>query len=167
MIRRALFAAVALGLPLLWLFAPYGRTVDMMGTGEARTFARAALRLVNEALASTRAIEVGDAVMAVGLLGLFAPLYPAAIAALMLAVPRRMAARRRWAWMLEGTIVLLLSPAGCVLAILDVSILMPGAPPPVLQWPLWLLSGGAMAGGLAAIWLGIARRSRLARIALS
>ena len=164
MLRRALLAAIAVGLPLVWAFAPYGRTVDMIGGGREETFAGAALRAVGEVLHSESAIDTGHAILAIALLGLFAPLYPAVIAALLLAVPRRMAARRRRAWVLEGAATLLLSGPGGLAAILYISILIPGAPRPVLWFPLWLLTGGAAAGGLAAIWLGIARRGRLARI---
>lgn len=164
MVRRALLAAIAVGIPLLWAFAPYGRTVDMIGGGVADTFAGAALRVVQEATQSTGKLGFEHAILAIGFLGLFAPLYPAVIAALLLAAPRRMAARPRWVWPLEGAIVFSLAGPGCVLAILYVAILMPGAPPPVLWFPLWLLPGCAAAGGLAAIWLGVARHGRFARM---
>jgi hypothetical protein len=83
-----------------------------------------------------------------------------------LAAPRRFATRRRWVWIAEGSVVLLSSPVGYLVAIFAVSIFIPGASAPLLYAPVWLLPGLAAVTGLAAIVLGIARRRRIARIIL-
>jgi hypothetical protein len=153
----------------MWALAPFGRTVDMMGTGETRSFGITALHLLREgfeALQGAEAIGPEHSIAVVGLLGLFTPLYPSVIAALLLVTPNWTAARRRWVWILEGVIVLLLSPLGGLMAIFTLVILIPGAPPPVLYLPLWLLTGFGLAGGAAAIVIGVARRGRIARIVL-
>jgi hypothetical protein len=73
-------------------------------------------------------------------------------------------ARRRWVRIVEGILVLLLSPVGWLWAYLEIVILIPGAPPPVTYAPLWVLTGFAAVSGMVAITVGISPRGRLARL---
>jgi hypothetical protein len=38
LLRRTILAATAVGIPLLWVFAPYGRTVDFIGSDKTQDF---------------------------------------------------------------------------------------------------------------------------------
>jgi hypothetical protein len=162
--RRVILIAIAFGIPLLWALAPYGRTVDMMGTGEPRTFASTTLRLAQEASRSDSRELVP--ILPILFLGLLSPLYPALVGTLLLTVPRWFATRRRWVWIVEGIVGLLLSPVGLVVAYLDLLVLVPGASDPVPYVPLWLLTGCAALGGIAAIMIGVAPHGRIARTVL-
>jgi hypothetical protein len=97
---------------------------------------------------------------------LLVPLYPALLATRLLLAPRRLAARRRWPWLLEGGLLLLLSPLAAIWAVLALLIPLPGASSPPIYPTLWLLPGLSAAAGLAAIAIGIAPRSRFARFVL-
>ena len=162
--RRVILIAIAFGIPLVWALAPFGRTVDMMGTGEPRTFAATTLRLAQEASQSESRELVP--ILPILFLGLLSPLYPVLVGTLLLTVPRWFATRRRWVWIVEGILGMSLSPVGLVVAYLDLLVLVPGASDPVPYLPLWLLTGCAALGGIAATMIGIAPRGRIARIVL-
>jgi len=162
--RRVILIAIAFGIALLWTLAPFGRTVDMMGTGEPRTFAATAIRLAQEA--SRGDIRDLVPILPILFLGLLSPLYPASVGMSPLAVPRWLATRRRWVWIVERIVGLSLSPVGLVVAYLDLLVLVPGASDPVPYLPLWLLTGCAALGGIVAIIIGIAPRGRIARTVL-
>ena len=164
--RRIVLLTIAFGIPMLWGVAPYGRTVGMMGWAIPQSFASTMLKLAGEVWRDERAINIEAAILPIVFLGLLTPLYPALMAVRLLTAPRRLATRRRWVWIVEGLIVMLLSPVACVVAIFAVSIFIPDAPSPLLYLPLWLLPGFAAASGLAAIVLGIAGRGGIARIIL-
>ncbi|HEY1261672.1 MAG TPA: hypothetical protein VGF34_20675 [Stellaceae bacterium] len=166
-VRETVLMLIALGISVLWVGAPYGRTVDIMGSGVPQTFASTTLKLAREVLDDQRAVDIEAAIVPVVFLGLLAPLYPAWIALRLMSGRSRLAARRRWVWVVEGVVVVLLSPIGCFVAIFAVSVFIPGASGPLLFFPLWLLPGLAAGGGLAAIALGLGRRSRIARVILA
>ena len=173
--RRFILVAVALGIPLLWAFVPYGRMApDLTGVpGEARTFAATLLQAAKEAWHDSLITSLinGDIIETIvfmaGFFGLFTLLYPAVIAMQLLAAPRWLVVRQRWAWIVEGVLVLLLSPFGLFWAVFSVLILVPGAASPPLYPLLWLLPGVAVLAGMAAIMIGIAPRGRIARFILA
>jgi hypothetical protein len=74
---------IAINIPLAWALAPFGRTVDMMGIGEAGSFARTMLRLLHEGLAALQGVEA--AIPATVLLCLFTPLCSSATSTLVAA----------------------------------------------------------------------------------
>ena len=162
------------GVPLLWALVPYGRMApDMMGEpGEVRTFAATLIRAAEEAWHDspiTRFIN-GDIVETIVFMasfgGLLSPLYPAVIAMRLLSAPRWLVARRRWTWIVEGVLILLLSPFGLFWAVFSLLILIPGAPSPPLYPILWLLTGIAVLGGVVAVAIGVAPRGRIGRLIL-
>jgi hypothetical protein len=163
-LRRAVLVMIAAGIPLAWTMAPYAKTVDMNAAGEFRTFAGTTFELARQLWEDDRAPSLETAIVPIVFLGLLAPLYPAVFAALALAAPCRLAARRRWVWIAEGIAVSLLSPVGWFAAIFSVSAFMPGASGPRLYPALSLLPGLAAAGGLSATVVGIAGCGRIARI---
>jgi hypothetical protein len=114
--RRVILIATVLGIPLLWTLAPFGRTVDVMGTGEPSTFAATAIRLAQEA--SRGDIRDLVPILPILFLGLLSPLYPALVGMSPLAVPRWLATRRRWVWIVERIVGLSLSPVGLAVALL-------------------------------------------------
>ena len=169
--RRVVLIAIALGIPLLWALAPNGRMPPPFGfdePGRAKTFAGTLAETVREASDGfgPLRLDTETAIKLAAFPGLLAPLYPAVVALLLLAAPRWCAARRRWAWILEGVIVLLLTPIGGFWALFSLLILIPGAGSPPLYPTRWLLPGGAALAAIAAIWIGIARRGRIARFVL-
>src|SRR5215470_16918879 len=91
--RRFILVAVALGIPLLWAFVPYGRMApDLTGEpGEARTFAATLLQAAKEAWHDSLITSLinGDIIETIvfmaGFFGLFTLLYPAVIAMQLLA----------------------------------------------------------------------------------
>jgi hypothetical protein len=169
--RRVVLFVIAVGVPLLWAFAPCGRMPPGFATdepGQAKTFAGTLVegaREIGEGRPQLR-LDLETAMLLTAFPGLAAPLYPAILAARLLAAPRRLAARRRWAWLLEGILVLLLSPVGVFWATFALVILIPGASSPTLYPTLWLLPSFAALAGLTAIAIGIAPRGRIARFVL-
>ena len=167
--RRAVLILIVLGVPLLWGFAPIGRMPPAFGMdepGKAKTFADTFFEAIADAADHKLRLDSDTAVAMTMFPGLLAPLYPSLFAALLLVAPRRLTARRRWVWLVEGVIVLLFSPIGALWAVLSLSILIPGAGAPSIGAPLWLLPGFAALGALAAIWIGIARPGRIAHFLL-
>jgi hypothetical protein len=169
--RRVVLITISLGIPLLWALAPYGRMPPgfaMDEPGEAKTFAGTLLegaREIGEGSPRLRP-DLESAMLLTLFPALASPLYPAAFALRLLAGPRRLAARRRWAWQLEGALVLLLCPVGVFWAALALVIAVPGASSPTIYPTLWLLPGFAMLAAAAAIAIGIGPRSRIARFVL-
>jgi len=169
--RRLVLIAIAIGVPLAWALAPNGRMPPPFGfdqPGEAKTFLGTLAETFEEARDGfgPLRLDLETAVKLAIFPALVAPLYPALLALRLLLAPPRLAAQRRWRWLLEGALVLLLSPLAAVWAILALSILLPGAGSPPLYPTVWLLPGLAMVAGLAAIIIGIAPHSRFARFVL-
>src|SRR5262245_61372367 len=156
--------------PLLWAFVPYGRMPPGLGAdepGRAKTFSGLLVpRLGRSAEGPHLRLDLETAAILTAVPALAVPLYPAVFAIRLLATPQRMAARRRWMWLLEGIPVLLLSREGMFWASFSLEIFIPGAGPPTLYPTLWLLPGFATLAALTAIAIGIMPRSRLARFVL-
>jgi hypothetical protein len=164
--RRLILAAIAVGIPVLWAFVPYGEKV---GNFEYKTFGGEVLKWVREPPAEfRRPLGPEDAfALPAAILGAFGPLYPAVQAALLLFAPTWFAGRRRWVWFAEG-VLLLLAASACRFAedwsLTDFN--WGATAPPRLFPPYWLLPGVAALAGLVALAIGIAPRSRFARFVL-
>jgi len=162
--RRLILLTIAFGIPLLWAVVPYGRR---MGDFERQTFAFAFFKLAREVLNDPGAIGAGHLMFPGPFLGLLVPLYPACVATLRLAAPRSLATRKRWAWILEGIGVALLSLVGWFWAYFALlGFAFGAAAGPVLYLTIWLLPGFSALAGLAAITIGIAPRGLIARVVL-
>ena len=190
--RRLVLITIAMGILLLWAIVPYGAAVPYRTAGphgwcalvpcrcaavphrgmcwQNQTFGATTLETAKMLLNKHRPMRGLSAIV---FLGLLTPLYPALVAALLLAAPRWFAARRPWVWIVEGHLVLLLSPFGWFWAFLSADA---GGDPlvgrgwaggtPVLYPALWLLPGFAALAGVAAIVIGVAPRGRVARVVL-
>lgn len=158
-------AAIALGIPLIWVFWPYGEHV---GTSEPVTFAAVTIELVREVLHDPRGLVPEDAMFPPIVLGLLAPLYPAIAAVLLIFAPDWLASRRRWVWIVVGVAIVIVSALGWLWADFALSVIGFGMPAgPVTYLPFWLLPGIASLAGLAAISVGVAPRSGLTRLILN
>ena len=163
--RRALLLAVAFIIPLTWAVVPYGEHV---GSAEPETFASVTAELVREVLVHFRGLQPEQAIFPIVFLGLIAPLYPAVLAALLIITPRWLGSRRRWTWIVQGVVVLVVSAVGWLWAVFALSVIGFGTPAgPKTYLPFWLLPGFAAVAGLAALSFGVAPRSRLARWVLN
>jgi hypothetical protein len=135
---------------------------------EPQSFAFAVFKLAQEVLDDPGAIGTGHLMLPGPFLGLLVPLYPACIAALRLGAPRSLVTRKRWAWILEGIGVVLLSIVGWFWAYFALlGFAFGAAAGPVLYPTIWLLPGFSALAGLAAITIGIAPRGLIARIVLN
>src|SRR5262249_7358446 len=168
--RRLVLLAIAIAVPLLWALVPYGRMPPSFGTdepGRAKTFGGLLIPQLGRSEEGPHLrLDPETAAILTAFPALAAPLYPAGFAIPLLSTRRRMAARRRWMWLLEGILVLLLSWEGVFWASFSLEIFIPGASLPTLYPTLWLLPGFAALAALTAIAIGIVPRSRFARVTL-
>jgi hypothetical protein len=168
--RRLVLIAIAIAVPLLWAFVPYGRMPPGFGTdepGRAKTFGGMLVPHPGRSEEGPHLrLDLETAALLTAFPALAAPLYPAVFAIRLLAMPRRMAARRRWIWLLESSLVLLLSWEGIFWASFSLEIFIPGAGSSTLYPTLWLLPGFAALAALTVIAIGIMPRSRFAGFVL-
>lgn len=164
MIRRLILIAIAIGIPVLWGFAPYG---EDPGNAPPKTYASETWQSYRKIVERGVRTPTDATLVSVNFASAFAPLYPSVAAVLLLGAPRWAAARRRWFWLLQGIAVLPLSWLCWFWADFSLTQFVWGAGPLPHYPPLWLLPGLAALAGLAAIAIGIAPRSRFARIVIA
>ena len=178
-IRRAIFAVLAIGIPVLWADVPYGK---MMLDGSPKTFASTALDLADVALRERRGGQAGafdlipsredendyatHIILQLLFLALLTPLYTAFFAALASIVPRWLAIQWPEVWIATGGIILALSPLGLATAWYWLILIISSAPGLELYAVFWLLPGIATLHGVVAIAIGLAPRGMIARTVL-
>ena len=164
--RRAVLAAVAFGIVVLWGFVPYAEKV---GNFEYKILGEGVLKPAGGPPPEfPRPLQPEDAVLlSAAVLAVFGPLYPALQAALLLLAPAWFARRRRWVWLVEAVLLLLAAPATRFCEDWSLEDWNWGATAPPRLFPgYWLLPGVAALAGLMALAIGVAPRSRFARFVL-
>jgi hypothetical protein len=166
--RRAVLAAIAIGIAVMWAAVPYG---EKPGNFDYKTIGGGVLnplRELSDRDRPARAWEPVDALLLpAAILAAFGPLYPAMQAALLLVAPEWFASRRRWVWFAEGVLLLISAPLTRFSQDWSLSDFnWGGTEPPRLFAPYWLLPGFAALAGLLALAIGVAPKSRFARFVL-
>ena len=154
--RRAVLAAVAVGIVVMWGFVPYGQKSG----GEYQIYGDGSFKLGDGPPPKPEELLL----LPPTFLGKFGPLYPAVQAVLLLIAPAWFAGRRRWVCFVEGILLLLSLPATVFAEDWSLSTFMWGISTPPRRFPpYWLIPGATALAGLIALAIGIAPKSRCAR----